>query len=106
MNYCGDRRRRTTMEDVLNECQTTEPAKYSAAVTACAPCDGQDGGSASCIFDGCAESLDAAEEMARACRQVEIAREPAANRATLCEAPTPVYSETLGTCVADWEDQG
>lgn len=31
---------------------------------------------------------------------------PPASRSTLCEDPTPVYSDALGTCVAAWEDQG
>jgi len=106
LNYCGDRRRRTSIADAISECQTNEPAKYDAAVLACAPCNGQTGGADSCIFDGCAESLAAAEEMARSCHQVDVAMTPPASRSTLCEDPTPVYSDALGTCVAAWEDQG
>jgi hypothetical protein len=105
-NYCGDRRRRTSIADAISECQTNEPAKYNAAVLACAPCNGQTGGADSCIFDGCAESLAAAEEMARSCHQVDVAMTPPASRSTLCEDPTPVYSDDLGTCVAEWEEQG
>merc|ERR1719384_338056 len=106
LNYCGDRRRRTSIADAISECQTNEPDKYDDVVLACAPCNGQTGGADSCIFDGCAESIAAAEEMARSCHQVDVAMTPPASRSTLCEDPTPVYSEALGTCVAAWEDQG